>query len=428
MGDSKAVERRAGASRPTQLDRVVVVGASLAGLRSVEALRRKKFAGHVTLVGAEPHLPYDRPPLSKEILRGEWEPERLALRKRGYDDLGVELRLGVPATGLALERREVELASGERLPYDGLVIATGAAPRRLPAQPELPGVFVLRTVDDSLALRAALRPGARVVVVGAGFIGAEVAASCVSLGHPVTMVDVLEQPMIRGLGARIGGLMADLHREKGVDVRLGVGVRAIEGEGRVERVVLGDGTAVECDVVVVGIGVRPSTDWLEGSGLRLDDGVVCDATCLAAPGVVAVGDVCRWENPLYVERCASATRSIRNETMRVEHWTHAVEQARHAIDTLLAPEGEARPFESAPMFWTDQFGIKVQGAGRPSPEDTLHVAHGALESRRFVALFGREERLVGVVTFDQPARLFQYRKLITERTRWEEALSIAANE
>jgi NADPH-dependent 2,4-dienoyl-CoA reductase/sulfur reductase-like enzyme len=396
------------------IDRVVVVGASLAGLRSVEALRRKKFAGHIVLVGAEAHLPYDRPPLSKEILRSEWEPERLALRKRGYEDLDVTLVLGAHATGLSLERREVALESGERLPYDGLVIATGATPRRLPHQPDLPGVFVLRTVDDSLALRAALTPGARVVVVGAGFIGAEVAASCVSLGHPVAMVDVLDEPMIRGLGPRIGHLMADLHRAKGVDVRLGVQVRAIEGEGRVERVVLGDGTALECDVVVVGIGVRPVTDWLEGSGLRIDDGVVCDATCLAAPGVVAVGDVCRWENPLY------------GESMRVEHWTHAVEQARHAVDTLLAPEGEALPFESAPMFWTDQFGIKIQGAGRPGPEDTLHIGHGTLESRRFVALFGRRERLVGVVTFDQPARLFQYRKLITDRTSWDEALRIAA--
>ncbi len=396
------------------VDRVVVVGASLAGLRSVEALRRKQFPGHVVLVGAEAHLPYDRPPLSKEILRGEWAPERLALRTRGYEDLDVELRLGARATGLSLERREVELATGERLPYDGLVIATGATPRRLPFEPDLPGIFALRTVDDALALREALHPGARVVVVGAGFIGAEVAASCVSLGLPVTMVDVLEQPMIRGLGARIGGLMAELHREKGVDVRLGVQVKAIEGRERVERVVLGDGTAIACDVVVVGIGVRPTVDWLEGSGLRLGDGVICDATCLAAPGVVAVGDVCRWENPLY------------GESMRDEHWTHAVEQARHAVDTLLAEPGGAQPFESAPMFWTDQFGIKIQGAGRPGPDDALHVGHGTLESRRFVALFGRGDRLTGVVTFDQPARLFQYRKLIVERTPWDEALRVAA--
>jgi NADPH-dependent 2,4-dienoyl-CoA reductase/sulfur reductase-like enzyme len=396
------------------MDRVVVVGASLAGLRSVEALRRRKYAGQIVLIGAEAHLPYDRPPLSKELLRSEWEPERLALRKRGYDDLDVELVLGAKASGLSLERREVELEDGSRLPYDGLVIATGATPRRLPNQPDLPGVFTLRTVDDALALRAALRPGARVVVIGAGFIGAEVAASLVTLGHPVSMVDVLEEPMVRGLGARIGHVMADLHREKGVDVRLGVGVRAIEGDAAVSRVVLEDGAVIDCDVVVVGIGVRPVTDWLEGSGLTLDDGVVCDAACLAAPGVVAVGDVCRWANPLF------------GETMRVEHWTHAVEQARHATGSLLAEEGEAEPFESAPMFWTDQFGIKVQGAGRPRPEDAITIGHGDLESRRFVALFGREERLVGVVTFNEPARLFQYRKLITERASFEDAKALLA--
>ncbi|MBC7171760.1 MAG: FAD-dependent oxidoreductase [Polyangiaceae bacterium] len=393
--------------------RVVVVGASLAGLRSVEALRRKKFDGHVVLIGDEPHLPYDRPPLSKEILRGEWEPERLALRKRGFEDLDCELRMGERAVRLSVDAHEIELATGERLSYDGLVIATGATARRLPNQPDLEGIFELRTVDDALALRAALRPNARVCVIGAGFIGAEVAASAVSLGYPVTMVEGLMQPMVRGLGERIGAVMAEIHRQKGVDLRLGVNVRAIEGEGRVERVLLSDGSTVACDVVVVGIGVRPATAWLEGSGLVLDDGVVCDATCLAAPGVVAVGDVSRWYNPLF------------EETMRVEHWTHAVEQARHAIDTLLAPEGEAKPFESAPIFWTDQFGIKIQGAGRPANDDLLHVCHGSLEERRFVALFGRNDRIVGVVTFDNPARLFQYRKLIAERASWGAALGVA---
>ncbi len=393
--------------------RVVVVGASLAGLRAVEGLRRKGFDGHVVLIGAETHLPYDRPPLSKEILRREWEPERIALRKRGYEDLACELRMGARAAKLSLESREVELETGERVAYDGLVIATGATPRLLPNQPDLPGIFQLRTLDDALALREALRPGVRVVVIGAGFIGAEVAATCVGLGHRVTMVESLSQPMVRGLGERIGASMAALHREKGVDLRLGASVRAIEGEGRVERVVLSDGAALDCDVVVVGIGVRPATAWLEGSGLVLDDGVVCDATCRAADGVVAVGDIARWYNPLF------------EETMRVEHWTHAVEQARHAVDTLLAPEGEAKPFESAPLFWTDQFGIKIQAAGRPSDDDVLHVAHGSIEERRFVALFGRAGRLVGVVTGDDPARLFQYRKMIAERASWDAALQAA---
>lgn len=394
------------------MERIVVVGGSLAGLRSVEFLRRKGFGGQVVVVGAEAHLPYDRPPLSKEILRGEWTREQLALRKKGYEDLAVEFRLGQAAVGLDTRARRLELQDRERLAYDGLVIATGAQVRRLRGQPVLEGVYTLRTLEDALSIRNALEAGPRVVVIGAGFIGAEVAASCRQLGLSVTMIEALQVPFVPSLGETVGRAVVDIHRKHGVDVRLGVGVERLEGTERVERVLLADGSSVECDLVVVGIGVTPAVGWLESSGLRLGDGVECDETCAAsALGIVAAGDVCSWVNPLFQER------------MRVEHWTNAVEQARHAVDTLLAAPGEAKPFESAPMFWSDQYDVKIQSAGRPKPGDDLHICHGSLESERFVALYGRGGRLVGVAAFNQPAKLFQYRRMITERVSWQDALT-----
>ena len=244
---------------------VVVVGASLAGLRAAETLRTDGFDGRLAVVGAEAHLPYDRPPLSKKVLAGEWEPDRIHLRKPDeYDDLGFDLHLGVKAVGLDPAARQVRLSDGSALAFDGLVIATGAAPRRLPGQPELPGIFELRTLDDSLALRRALVEGPRrVVVVGAGFIGAEVAATARSRGLEVTLVEALPVPLARGLGPALGAAIGELHRARGVDVRLGVGVEAMEGSERVERIRLTDGTVLEADVVVVGVG-RRAGDGLAG--------------------------------------------------------------------------------------------------------------------------------------------------------------------
>ena len=296
---------------------MVVVGGSLAGLRAIETLRNEGFEGRVTLIGAETRQPYDRPPLSKKVLAGEWEPERIALRRDGdLGSLDVDARLGRTATGLDVDERVVTVDDGERVPYDGLVIATGATVRRLPDQPELDGVYMLRTLDDCLALRAALTAGSpRVVVVGAGFIGAEVAATARGLGCEVTVLEALPVPLARALGPRMGLACAELHGDHGVELRLGVGVAAIEGTARVEQVRLTDGSVVPADVVVVGIGVAPATGWLEGSGLELRDGVVCDATLAAGPpGVYAAGDVCRWPNALF------------DEEMRVEHWTNAAEQ------------------------------------------------------------------------------------------------------
>jgi len=390
---------------------VVVVGASLAGLRTVEALRRSGFGGRVTVLGAERELPYDRPPLSKEVLAGKWDPARAALRKpESYAELDADWRLGTPATGLDVAGRAV-LAAAERMPFDALVIATGATPRRLPGVPPLRGVHVLRTLDDCLAVRDAFDRGARVAVVGAGFIGGEVAATARARGLEVTLIEALPVALERQLGAEMGGHVAALQRDCGVDVRLGVAVAGLEGGERVEAVRLADGSRVAADVVVVGIGVAPETRWLEGSGLALEDGVRCDDRCRAsAPGVFAAGDVARWWNPRY------------GEAMRVEHWSHATEHADAAVASLLAGPGPCEPFAPVPYFWSDQHGGKIKLAGRIRPGDEVRVVDGAVAERRFVALYGREGRLTAALGFSRPRLVMQYRKLIRDGASFEEAL------
>jgi NADPH-dependent 2,4-dienoyl-CoA reductase/sulfur reductase-like enzyme len=397
--------------------RIVVVGASLAGLRAAETLRREGYDGGLVLVGAESHLPYDRPPLSKELLAGEWEPEQIALRKQPYDDLELDLRLGRRATRLDVAERVVELDDdGERLAFDGLVVATGARPRTLPGTPALDGIFVLRTLDDSLAIRARLDRRPRVVVIGAGFIGSEVAATCRSRGLDVTVLEMLATPLERAVGPVVGDACGRLHRDHGVDLRCGVKVAGFEGTKRVERVRLADGNTIDADVVVVGVGVVPETRWLEGSGLELVDGVVCDETCLAAPGIVAAGDVARWPNPLFD-----------GERMRVEHWTNATEQGVAAARRLLVddPTG-VEAFAPVPFVWSDQYDVKIQVVGSIRGDDEVAVADGSLDEHRFVALFGRGGRLVGALGFSRPRIVMQYRKLIAERESWDDALAHAA--
>ena len=396
--------------------RIVIVGASLAGLRAAEELRHLGHAGPIHLVGDEPHRPYDRPPLSKQVLAGTREPDATALgvASGSIDDLDLEWHLGQSATGLDLADRSVLLGGGARLPFDGLVLATGASPRRLPGTDHLDGVFTLRTLDDCIAIRAVLASSPRrVAVVGAGFIGAEVAATCRGLGVEVSLIEALPVPLERGLGAEMGAVMADLHRDHGVDLRLGVGVVTIEGDERVERVRLTDGTMLDVDLVVVGIGVSPNTDWLDGSGLTIDNGVVCDETCAAAPGVVAAGDVARWPNPRF------------DEVMRVEHWDNAIEMGAHAARTLLATPGTAQPYAPVPWFWSDQYDRKVQLAGRASADDQVEVVSGSVAERRFVALFGRQGRVVGVLGMNQPAKVMQWRGLLEQPTAWADAIETA---
>jgi 3-phenylpropionate/trans-cinnamate dioxygenase ferredoxin reductase subunit len=402
------------------MERIVIAGASLAGVRAAEELRTQGFDGTITIVGEEARQPYDRPPLSKQVLAGEWDEERIALRTAAgpLDDLDIEWCLGTRATGLDLAAREVQLGGGDRVRFDGLVIATGASPRRLPGTDHLEGVQTLRSLDDSLAVRAAIGDGLeRLAVVGFGFIGAEVAATCRSRGVEVTIIEALPVPLERGLGSTMGAVCADLHRDHGVDVRLGVGVMGIDAgsDDRVERVRLSDGSAVETDLVVVGIGVAPNTDWLEGSGLELDNGVVCDATTLAAPGVVAAGDVARWYNARF------------DEVMRVEHWDNAVEMGAHAARRLLAGEGPGEQYTPVPWFWSDQFDRKIQLAGLAAADDDVTVVAGSIEERKFVALYGRANRLVGVLGFNWPAQVMRYRALIAEGTAFDRAVAEAVS-
>ena len=393
-------------------ERIAIVGASLGGLRTAQALRgRGKFAGTITLIGAEPHYPYDRPPLSKQVLAGEWEPARTLLDPpEKVDALGLDLRLGARARALDLEARAIALEGGATVPFDALVIATGASPRTLPNTPDLPGIHTLRTIDDSLRIRAALAEGPRVAVVGAGFIGAEVAAVARSAGLEVTLIEALPAPLANAAGATVGEACAALHHGHGVDVRCDTRVAGFEGSGRVERVLLADGSAVEADLVVVGIGVAPATGWLEGSGLTLDDGVVCDETCAAAPGVYAVGDVARWHNPVF------------GETMRVEHWTNVIHQSRHVARNLLAEEGEARPFATVPYVWSDQYDASIQALGHPRPDDEVEVLHGAIERLEFVAAYWRDGVIVGGITFNMPQQLAVCRPLIEARASRETVL------
>jgi NADPH-dependent 2,4-dienoyl-CoA reductase/sulfur reductase-like enzyme len=395
------------------LDNVVVVGASLAGFRAVEELRHQGYDGGITVIGAEAHLPYDRPPLSKQILAGTWEADRLPLTAIGkeIDDLDVDWRLGVAASGLDLGTREVSLVDGAHMRYDALVIATGAGVRTLSGQPELQGLHTLRTLDDCLALRRELdATPQRVVVVGAGFIGAEVAATARQRGLDVTLLEALPAPLQRALGDEMGAVCADIHREHGVDLRLSTGVVGFDddGQGRLVGIRLTDGTTLEADVALVGVGVAPNTEWLEGSGLTIENGVVCDATCLAAPDVVAAGDVARWPNNRF------------GEVMRVEHWENAQEQGAHAARRLL---GHLEPYEPVPWFWSDQYDRKIQLAGRSRADDIVQIVDGSVEERRFVALYGRAGRVVGVLGMNRPRPVMEYRQLIADGASWEDALA-----
>jgi NADPH-dependent 2,4-dienoyl-CoA reductase/sulfur reductase-like enzyme len=414
---------------------IVVVGASLAGLRAAEELRRLGYDGTLTVVGDEPRPPYDRPPLSKQVLAGSWEPDRIDLTvaaEGGLEGLDLDWRLGARATALDLDSRTLLLASagsdlgaGERLSFDGLVIATGSSPRRLPGHdqdhPGLGGVHTLRTLDDCLAIRDVLdATPRRVVVVGAGFIGAEVAATCRSRGLDVTLVEALPVPLERAVGIAVGALTADVHRDHGIDVRLGVGVERIDGTDRVERVVLADGEAVEADLVVVGVGVAPNTAWLEGSGLTIDNGVVCDATCRAAPGVVAAGDVARWPSPRF------------GAALRIEHWDNAITMGEHAARTLLADgaagdggAGGAEPYDPVPWFWSDQYDRKIQLAGLAAGADEMQVIDGSFAERRFAAIYRRGDRIGGVLAMNRPRQVAVYRGLIERDARWAEAIELA---
>jgi 3-phenylpropionate/trans-cinnamate dioxygenase ferredoxin reductase component len=392
------------------LDHVVVVGASAAGLTAAETLRREGYAGRLTMVGDEDRLPYDRPPLSKQVLSGTWEPERTALRREGdITTLGADWMPGTSATGLDVASRRVRLSDGAALDYDGLVIATGVTPRRLSHGHDLDGVHVLRTMEDALALRKDLLSEPTVVVVGAGFLGAEVAAVARQLDLEVTLVDPLPAPMIRQFGDRIGGLVARLHADHGVRVRTGIGVSSLVGVGgRVVGVELADGVTLGADLVLVAIGSVPATKWLSGSGLSLSNGVDCDSLCRAAPGVVAAGDVASWPHPGLGRR------------IRVEHRMNATEQGMAAARTLL---GKGEPFSPVPYFWTDQYDVKVQAYGTMPDGAEITFVVGDPADGKFAALYGWQGRVVGALGWNTPRELRRLRQHVVDRTAWDVVLA-----
>jgi NADPH-dependent 2,4-dienoyl-CoA reductase/sulfur reductase-like enzyme len=395
--------------------RIVDGGAALAGLRAGESRRSEGVDGTLTVIGAEEHLPYNRPPLSKELLAGTVEQTDIGLT--GVAELDADWRLGAAATGLDLDERAVSLADGSRVPFDGLVIATGAHARPLPtAGAPAPGVHLLRTLDDCVALGEALRDAQRVAVVGAGFIGCEVAATASRLGCEVTMIDVAVAPMAPRVGPLVGEWAAGFHAANGIRLALGVGVEALEGDARLTAVRLADGTRVEADLAVVGLGSVPNTDWLAGSGVPLANGVVCDASLAVAgvPGVVAAGDVASWPH------APAGTH------LRVEHWSNAVEQGMWAARTLLHGE-QAGPFQTLPSFWSDQHGVRIQSIGLPALATDAVLAEGSTQEDGFLVLYARDEQVVGALSVGlPPRRIGRLRRTVQGAARVDDALAHAA--
>ncbi|MGW1492326.1 NAD(P)/FAD-dependent oxidoreductase [Streptomyces sp. NPDC002402] len=382
---------------------VAVVGASLAGLSAARSLRKQGYDGRLVVIGDEPHRPYDRPPLSKEFLAGTVGETDLALETDG-EDLQAEWLLGVRAAGFDPADHAVRLADGRSVRADGIVIATGATARMLPGSEGLEGVHTLRTLDDARALRADLALGGRLVVIGGGFIGAEVASTAYGLGLDVTVVEAAPTPLAGPLGEVMGGIVSTLHADHGVRLLCGVGVKGLSGQARVEAVLLQDGRSIPADTVVVGVGARPCVEWLAGSGVVLDDGVKCGAdgrTSMA--GVVAVGDCASWYDP-----AAGIHR-------RVEHWTGARERPDAAVAALLSGGAATPGVPRPPYFWSDQYGVRIQFAGHSAGADSVTVEEGLPDDRSFLAVYRRSGHPVAVLGMNQP-RLF---------TRWRKQLAAA---
>jgi len=375
------------------VDRIAVVGASLGGLRAAESLRVEGFAGEIVLIGDEQHEPYDRPPLSKSYLTGDGHLTSVLL-PHTFDGT---MLLGSAAVGLDTRQKLLTLEDGTTQTYDGLVIATGTEPFVPPGiDTALGGVHLLRTAAEASALRADLHDEPHhVVVLGAGFIGGEIASTCHDLGIPVTLVDMAPLPLARPLGHEVATILLERHQVAGTRFRLGVSAQRLTHDDslQVSGVDLTDGTHLPADLVIVAVGVRPSTSWLDGSGVAVDNGVLCDAdlSSVSTPGVVAVGDVARWTHPLF------------GDSVRVEHWMNAVESASAAARTLM---GRGEPYAAIPSFWSDQLGHKIQGIGIPSCADEVEVdlTDGVL------ATYRRAGRVVGAVVFEKPRRLLAVRR------------------
>ncbi|WP_378734197.1 NAD(P)/FAD-dependent oxidoreductase [Nocardia brasiliensis] len=391
---------------------IVIVGAGLAGLRTAEELRRAGYEGALILLGDEPRLPYDRPPLSKQFVRGETDDTTLRPAEF-FTDKQIDLRLDTEAVGVDTEARQLRLADGATLDYDQLIIATGLRPRRLPGLPDLRGVHVLRGHADAAALRTELAEATTALVVGAGFIGCELAASFRARGLPVVLVEPQPTPLASVLGAQVGALVARMHSAEGVDLRCGTGLGTLLADnGRVRGAVLSDGSEVAADLVVIGVGSRPVTEWLTGSGIALADaaaggGVLADEVGrTSAEGVWAVGDVAAW-----LHRAG--------QRKRIEHWTNAGEQARLVACAML---GAAAPTAArVPYFWSDQYDVKIQALGTPAAADDVHLVVD--DGRKFLAFYAQDGKLTGVVGAGMTAQVMKARAKIAAAAPVSELLA-----
>jgi NADPH-dependent 2,4-dienoyl-CoA reductase/sulfur reductase-like enzyme len=411
----------------THRGRIVIVGASLAGLSAAEALRAEGFTGSLTIIGDEPYLPYDRPPLSKAVLTGWFPAEHVQLPRR-ETLTGVEWRLGVAATRLDRAAKQVRLADGQTVPYDRLLIATGtrARPWENPTEAKLDGVFTVRGREDAHRLRQQLaEKPRRVLVIGGGFTGSEIASSCRELGLPVTLTERGTAPLVGALGGVIAERMARLQREHGVDLHCPMTVTALEGnaKGRLRRAQFSDGSAVDADVAVVALGAIRNTEWLHNSGLAVGSfGIACEASCrvvdinaIVVDDVFAAGDIARFPHPLFDY-----------QFMALEHWGNAVEQARVAAHNMICAPADRRPHVAVPAFWSSQFGVNIKSVGVPSAADEVVITQGSLDDANFVAAYGKDERVVAAVTFNEGKWLEYYQRLIERAAPFPPEISAAA--
>lgn len=353
---------------------IVIVGAGLAAATAAETLRTEGYDGRLVIVGAEPERPYERPPLSKDYLRGESDREKAFVHPAGfYDERSIDLRTGTTVSAIDVAARTATLGDGERLEWDALLLAVGAEPRRPPLPGiDLEGVLTLRDLADSDRLRGVIGAGGRLVVIGAGWISCEAAASARQGGMEVTLVEREAVPLQAVMGAEVGGVYADIHREHGVDLVTGASVEALEGAGRVERVRLAGGTTIDCEAVLVGVGVRPRTALAEAAGLAVDDGILVDATLRAsAPGVFAAGDVANAEHPFYGRR------------VRVEHWANALNQGPCAARNML---GAREPYDRLPYFFSDQYDVGMEYTGLAGPGSRV-VVRGDRATREMIVFW-----------------------------------------
>jgi NADPH-dependent 2,4-dienoyl-CoA reductase/sulfur reductase-like enzyme len=397
-----------------QLRQVVVVGGGVAGTMAAQTLRAQGYDGELTIVGEERHAPYHRPALSKKLLTGE--VHRAGIDMAPQNEFDARVLRGAHAVALDMASRTVEVRDGNKnrtLRFDGLVIASGAVVRQWPGGSTPGGVMPLRTVDDCLAIRSRLGRRTRVVVVGGGFIGTEVAASLCSLGLKVTLLSRAGALLHAALGEEMGSWWTDLHRQHGVDVRVGIKVDGFVGKDHVKAVRLSDGSKVKADLVLIGLGVEPATDWLRDSGIKVDNGVVCDATGAAegSTGVVAAGDVARWWHPLY------------RQHLRIEHWDQASRQGVTAARNLLVGPGDAQEYDAAPYFWSDQYDVKLQLVGVPTGYESIKVIEESVRDKRFVAAYGRGGRTIAVLS-TIPGRVNDYRSAITDSTTFPPRLQM----